>query len=395
MTTIHDTEKRLSKMAAGQRSWFSYCPSMPINEPRLLLHFLREDPDSQKLSTIQKSLSDEPFVIGMAMLNADGRIQFLAPNLSKEHLETLAAWVNENIEGHSSLACLKNCVLNEVSSTGMILSQHEDESLWQEIPEQIVPYTMEESLYRLRKLKNDRTYWFWLTNKGPMGVPFFYLYPKKKSDSLRQMQKHLFNIRRQLDADAESYSGAINRTSEELYTLHSFDSGEAIFDSFFVLYQQDSKTFVNLSKIRIVHNEKGSLSAIYRIKPEETQNSNVKNAKITKLSDALKKLNQGKKLYFWFNFEKFLLCSDKKELRDDVKKIGEGGIRGEVRQSSKGYVVFQTKQDSPRFITSLARWTNKNRATCADLSVLKGARMTQRDEDGNIIDRQKEDTAWI
>jgi hypothetical protein len=395
MTTIHDTEKRLSKMAAGQRSWFSYCASMPINEPRLLLHFLREDPDSQKLSQCQKSLSDEPFIIGMTMLNGDGRLQFLAPNLSKEHLESMAEWVNENIESHSSLACLKDCVLNEVSSTGMILSQHEDESLWQEIPEQLVPYTMEESLYRLRKLKDDRKYWFWLTNKGPLGTPFFYLYPKKKSDSLRQMQKHLLNIRKQLDSDSESYSGAINRTSEELYTLISFDSGEAIFDSFSVLYQQDSKTFVNLAKIRIIHNQEGALSAIYRIRIDEMPKNKGGTTENRKLSDALKKLNQGKKLYFWFNSEKFLLCSDKKELRDEAKKIGKVGIRGEVRQSSKGYVVFQTKQDSPRFITSLARWTNKNRATCADLSVLKGARMTQRDEDGNIIDRQKEDTAWI
>ena len=124
MLTIEDTEKRLHKMTAGQRAWFSYCPSLPIHSPRLLLRFLREDPDSRKLSSAQRTLSNDPFIMGMASLNANGQLQFLASSLNRSHLEGLAEWVKANVEEFSSLSCLKNCVVSEISSTGMLLSQH-------------------------------------------------------------------------------------------------------------------------------------------------------------------------------------------------------------------------------------------------------------------------------
>ena len=396
MLTIEDTAKRLSKMSAGQRAWFSYCPSAPLHKPRLLLSFLKDDPTSRLLSTEQRELTTDPFLMGMVSLNGDGRLQFLAPALNRSHLEGLAEWVRTNIEEHTALACLKNCVLNQVSATGSLLSQHQDASLWTDIPDHMAPYTVQESLYRLRKLKLDKDYWFWLTNRGPAGAPYFYLYPNQKSDSLQRLQKHLLHIRKLLDSDAKSYSGAITKEAEELLTLISYDSAKAIFENLATLYSQDSEFFAELAKVRIIQNEQGSLSAIYRISKSQAESRAKKtNESVAKLVEPLQSLRKGEKLYFWFDNSNLILTADKKSLRDEAKKLGTKGVRGEARFSSKGFVVFQTKQSAPTFMLDLAKWTNKNKPDCAELAVLKNSRMIQRDESGTVLDKQKADSIWV
>ena len=111
MTAFEDTAKRLNKMGAGQRAWFSLCPSLELDKPLLLLRFLREDPDSTEILSAQKSLTNEGFILGMMMLNPDGRIQLMAPGLTYDHLVNLSKWVHTNVGEYSSLSRLKHCVL--------------------------------------------------------------------------------------------------------------------------------------------------------------------------------------------------------------------------------------------------------------------------------------------
>lgn len=396
MLTIEDTAKQLSKMSAGQRGWFSYCPSLSLQKPRLILNFLKDDPSSKKTLEAQRDQTTDPFVMGMISFNGEGRALFLAPALNRAHLESLAEWVHANIEEYTSLASLKNCILNEVSATGMLLSQHEDDALWEDIPEHMAPYTIQESIYRLRKLKINQNYWFWLTNKGPTGNPYFYLYPNQKSNSLERLQRHLLHIRKLLDSDARSYSGTITRETKEQLTLVSFDSAKSISDSLSTLYNHDNDFFTELAKVRIVQNNEGSLSAIYRVaKTQENPATKKINPAIVRLSSSLKEFRNGKKLYFWFDKEILILNANKKALRDEAKGLGTKGIRGEAHLSSKGFVIFQTKQSAPNFMLDLAKWSNRNKPNCAALSVLKNSRMIQRDESGTILDKQKADSSWI
>ena len=86
--------------------------------------------------------------------------------------------------------------------------------------------------------------------------------------------------------------------------------------------------------------------------------------------------------------------ADRSKLREKAKTVGKSGIRGELRQSSKGWFEFRTKQAAPNFIPQLAAWVKANHSSASNLSMLFGSRMTQRDDDGNVISRQKDDSVW-
>lgn len=389
---IDDTASRLQKMGAGQRAWFSFCPSLVIDKPRVIVHFLRDDPDGQGILKAQRALSDQAYIMGMASLNADGRLQLLAPSLNRSHLENLASWVKANVAEHSSLSIFKNCVLSDVRPTGMVLDQYEDDGLWRDVPDHLVPYTLEESLFRIRKLKPGREYWFWLTDNGPLGTPFFYISPARKDPSGERLKKHLLHVQKQIDGPSRSFSGVL-KADEESILLMTSDAAKDMSLILNGLYQQDTDRYSPLSKLRIVQNNKGSLTALYTIQEAAQATTSAPALDLKDLCSFVQQAQQGEPLYFWFG-EGLLLHSDRGALRAQAKQMGGSGVRGELRQSPKGWFEFRTKKAAPGFILSLATWVNQHNGDWAALKALHGSRWTQRDDEGKILARQKDDAAW-
>ena len=69
-------------------------------------------------------------------------------------------------------------------------------------------------------------------------------------------------------------------------------------------------------------------------------------------------------------------------------------MRGVIAPSPRGWLHFQARRPYPDFIPALAGWTARHLTASPDLRRLVGARFTQHDDDGEIIDRQRDAAAW-
>ena len=118
-------------------------------------------------------------------------------------------------------------------------------------------------------------------------------------------------------------------------------------------------------------------------------------------ANVLAELTEGK-VWFWFAGAEqagnavLLLDADRGQLKSRARELEVTGavLRGALKVSSKGWLEFQAKSAYPNFITELAAWAIHNVASTPGLSRLSGARFTQRDNEGNIVDRQKNDASW-
>jgi hypothetical protein len=105
---------------------------------------------------------------------------------------------------------------------------------------------------------------------------------------------------------------------------------------------------------------------------------------------------------FWFgivaqtNAPRLLISYKKDQLKQSVKALGETSksIRGMVIVSKKGPLEFRAKTPYPGFITMLAAWAKEQYADWPAMKRLRKSRMRCKNEDGEVIDQQKDDAAW-
>ena len=68
-------------------------------------------------------------------------------------------------------------------------------------------------------------------------------------------------------------------------------------------------------------------------------------------------------------------------------------VRGQLRSARWG-VEFRARGPFPDFLPTLAAWVQQHHQRWPGLAVLIDARLTVRDNDGEIVERFKDDDAW-
>lgn len=398
MNHTSQTALLLSKLPVGHRVWFWFCPELSNDESILLLSSCKEDPSMTTLSHIASKiplpLGALP-ITGFAAANPDGTMMFGSPLLSRAGLERLADWTQSNYSIHKGLSRLKDASFIQVDRKGCVQARHADDSLWESIPSSIVPGTIAQAVQLIKKVRTGHNYWFWMAKTGPDGAPFLYLGSTKKDIGGSVFSSKVLELRRQSKKGA-MIQGVLRRLEDHRLL---FISPQEITDEhsslFHLVVETHSETIPDLVSARLVQLHEGSFTRI--IGGEMTSVV----SDLSKEESLLSSLGE-KKVWFWFTESSadgtavLILDDDRKNLKARAQAVGHSGKRlnGHLRVSSKGWIEFQSKKSYPNFIIDLGQWVMKNHSSAPGLVRLKGARMTQRDENNEIIDRQKNDDIW-
>ena len=98
--------------------------------------------------------------------------------------------------------------------------------------------------------------------------------------------------------------------------------------------------------------------------------------------------------WFWFCEELLLLDVDRESLKASIPDTDKRSVYGQLHRSRHGWLEFRTRHPYPDFIGALSAWVTAHQQDCRQLEKLRFARMTRRNKSGDIIDRQRDDTAW-
>ena len=398
MNHTSHTAQVLSKLPVGHRVWFWFCPELSNEDSILLLSSCKEDPSMTRLSHTTSHIT-LPFgalpITGFAAANPDGTIMFGSPLLDQTGLQRLANWTQSNYSAHQGLSRLKNASFIQIDMNGCVQARHSDESLWEALPSLVVPGTIEQAAKLIKKVRSGSNYWFWMAEKGPNGAPFLYLGSTKKDKEGSTFSSKVLDLRSQ-SPKSTTIQGVLRRLNDNrILFISPQEMTEENISLFNLLVHTHSNIIPDLASARLVQLHEGSFT---RIIGGDTTSKGVDLSK----EEALLSNLDDKKVWFWFTESSaegtsvLLLDDDRKELKVRSQQVGHSGKRlhGHLRVSSKGWIEFQSKKSYPDFITDLGRWAIQHHTSAPGLHRLIGARMTQRDENNEIIDRQKNDDIW-
>ena len=139
--------------------------------------------------------------------------------------------------------------------------------------------------------------------------------------------------------------------------------------------------------------------------PAETDGS--KEALYQPLKAALTDVTTDNRYWFWFAMKtkgrapNLVLMDARKDKKGvaynkwkQTAPKAKGVLEGKVSVSDDLKFIFRAEDPFPNFISILASWTKAKMTHCSQLSALKNARFIQKDSDGVVQDRQKDDGAW-
>jgi|GEM_PF-6455983 len=397
--TISSVAEEISSLKAGYRAWFWLCPDVEAPHPPLLIKSFRADPDMtilrEQIDTLPAP-EDAETCMGFASVNQSGTFQFGSSILSKDMLVQLAEWTSRHVEKHQDLCRLKDAVFINVNSKGVVIEKIEDENLWTAIPDPITPGTIGETSALLKRLKPGRDFWFYMCS-DPSKNCFLSLGSSKRDPDGISFGKNIADIRlrfRAADTVAQGILRALPSGNLAFLTSDNVADTASIVNRLLEKYPEQLRS---LQQARIIQLNEGSFGTTIIVggsNPKERRAPPKKD--LHRLKEVLEGIDTLPQLYFWFaeNRSMLIIESDKTALKTAVKEIGAKGIRGQVFISKKGWLEFRTKQSAPNFVRSLAGFVKENIADWPSLIRIRGARMTQRNSAGEIIDRQKDDDAW-
>lgn len=160
----------LEAVTPGTRLWFWLDPAAGKDDPALLLQPVSWDVNRDRIDTLigqmgdrrQREESDDTGVSGIALPVDDGTLQFLGADLTRVHLERLAAFARSHVRSYPALGRLRDAVLLVTSGSSTVTERIADPELWAGIPAVVAPGTVGETEAVLGALEAGQSAWFWL-----------------------------------------------------------------------------------------------------------------------------------------------------------------------------------------------------------------------------------------
>ncbi len=390
--TAADTAAFLETLSVGDRFWYWLCVAVEDGHPMLLAQPM----SAQGKAALEQYGRQIPIVrggipiIGLGNVADAGHIQLSSPLASAETLSALSAWVRAEVQEHAGLARLKNAQFINIINR-VVQAVHQDPALWEGVPDTIVPGSLDETIMRLQKVPPERSYWFCLAESGPGDKPFLNLQSHRRDPEGTAFAENLQQMRRKASRSGTEVRGILRKSKQGslvFATPDALEGGLAIMNRL----AAGNDVLKDLLDQALLMSSMGSRVVLFQASPrlDLSEQSTVLNG----LKD------QGDQSYFWMyeaeNTTHLQLFSDRdtfRALSQTIKVTGKN-IKGRVVVSRSGWLEFRTRSPYPNFVDQLIHWATEHHAQWPALRRLHDARMTQRDKENNILDRQKNSEAW-
>ncbi|MEL6344293.1 MAG: hypothetical protein AAFV53_14335 [Myxococcota bacterium] len=328
-------------------------------------------------------------VMGVAFVNESGRLQLGSNGLLPHHLPMLAGWTARHAPTYPGLARLKNARLIQIDAAGVVVDRFEEEALWSALPDPVVPGTLAETASLIEKLRPGRSYWFWMSSHGPGGQPFLLLGSQKRDADGSAFAQKVQLLRRRIDGSGPALRGILRIQGEQMLLVTTQPLGDG--PQTLARLQQQIPALGSARLLQMGEGGALTMAPLVSAGPD-----------LSRQSAALQELTEETAVLYWFTdagadgSPLLLLDTDSTALRVAAKAAAGAGTfsRGKLLRSPKGWPEFRTRQAHPDFVATLAAWVSANITAWPELARLNGARLVQRDENGEIVDRQKNPAAW-
>ena len=393
--TIASLAEQLAALKAGYRAWFWLCTQTKAPHPPLVITSFQKDPDMRALREQVRSIptpAQADTCMGFVNMTQHGTLQFGSSVLSKKMLEQLADWTKHNSPKHKSLRRLKNATFLNISSKGVVLDKIEESSLWDSIPDAIVPGTIAQAAANIKRLREGRDYWFYMCSE-PSGGCFLYLGSSKRDPEGAEFGKSIVDIKLRYPNSNKFSQGVFRELPSgklAFITSKNISMTASIVTQLLQKYPSELKS---LQGVRIIHLKDGDFGKMIIVNhtPEQKPKKD-----LSHLVSILQSMDGTQEAYFWFAAESKILVLEKttKALKEAAKKIGGAGIRGKLVMAKRGKLEFQIKQDAPALLKSLASFVSKNIQDWPDLKKMNGAYVVHRNSAGELVARYKDSALW-
>ena len=377
--------------------WFWMCTEQDDDASLIVLQPVSKD---NELSTLWAQASAQVpegarQQIGIASLTEQGIASFGGEALEVSDLTRLASWVEKNHDAHPGLARLRDAELVLLEGDA-IISNIAIPILWRNVPQLPVPGSLDEAAHRLKKLRVDHNFWFWMTDSGPNKRPFLVLDRQHRDPKGHRFAERIQLQRRRSPVQGSSFEGVlrVGPDGELIFTTNTdAAAGRAILES---LLTAEPERFSALANSTVAQTKDGQ---VVDILPAGESTATLD---LSKQCSLLENLGTKGPVWFWLTSADesgsplLLLAYERDNLQDKAKQAGGDGstLRGELQRSKAGWIEIRSRQFWPEGLSVLAQWIEQHHQRWPALRLLKNARMTQRDRAGELLNRHKEDAVW-
>ncbi len=389
---IEQTSSALEQVIVGSRLWFSFCPDADLEDARLVLTTLQQDPGQDILES-QVEAQNNPFgarsLRGVATVNANGSLAFGGSGLQVSDLTALAEWAALHVAEHDVLMRLKNASLLRIQS-GVVEKIIEDEQLWLALPKLMpIPGTPLAAGALLESVEVNADVTYWMTDKARDGRPAIAALLSADDPEYDQLRQLVLAMR----GTGSETSGTLRRTAAGMVVLTTSDDLAAASMIVAALAATYPSSLSSLRGARVART--GDEGVVGTETPERVPDLQLTLATLKELSAP------GDKAWFVFcddydGSPMLFMSPDRNLLKYTAVAAKAKGRRaiGEVRLSKGGFLMFGAKKDFENFVPTLAEWVLDVQFDHPGLHRLKGARFVLQNKAGEMVRGDKDDAAW-
>lgn len=393
--TNQQLAKTLRTLSVGERAWFWFCSTPEAVDTPLILSPLGDDPMMRTLRAQADLVARPPqaeVYAGLASLDADGAFSLGGPGLSADALPALAGWVLQNARSLPDLERLRDARFVRVDD-GRVVARYADPELWLGLGAGPQPGSIEAAAAVLAAAAPKAPCWAWMTDRGPGGAPFLLLSPTTDDPSGEAFAATVAAARLRSPSLGKTFAGTLHKAPNGTPILSTpsgaAEHAPAILDAL-------AGAHPALSPLR--------RARVFRIKGERRLEIS-RGPDLSREVAALAALaGPDDRVGFFFTDggeghpAALVLAADPAALKEAARALptgaGSKSVRGLAVPSKAGWLEFRARGEYDGFVGELARWAAEHVGRHPGLRRLRGARMTHRDGDNNIISRQKDDAAW-
>lgn len=379
----------LSNLSCGEKYWFWFCPESPqqplIIEPFSQLNAMKTLLDTARSISIPIGAQ---VCTGIAAISNDGIHQFASPLLRKEMLDVLANFVRQNVDQYPSFAHLRDSRFIVVNGFGRVERILEEPKIWKGIRKPSLQGGIEHASRILRFIQTEDPLWIWVSEDSLGSEPIVVLVPIKDDKKGAHFAKVVRDCRSRTKNKESGLRGTIQRLSNGVLLITTKDSTENIGPKL-------TSWLVRQGNVLAAQIDGEDVVSALRLGGRDP------NLDFTLQSTALSAIQNGEKYLFWFSSETskgvplLLLHKSKVALMGLAHEVGNKGIavRGTVKRERFG-LKFSIRKTFPNFLPSLVKWVSKNEKKWPDLRLLIGSRLIISNNNGDIIKRIRDTSAW-
>jgi hypothetical protein len=382
----------LAMLWPGDRFW--YWVSERNSVPPVLVS-ADSDPLLIRLNDLVKSIGVRGAVSqGVGLVAQDGTLQLIGSDVTEKMLRMLAGWTRAHVEAHPMLGRLANTELVLSGERGRVLKIHRVPEQWQGVGAAVVAGSLKASAQALSSLKAGENAWFWLTRSGPGKAPFLFIEPME--DEI-PFDGSLRRLRKRFPDSTDRVFGAVRRAmSGRLVFTTSIRTLDAFADVMEALATQEG--FLELTGATLLRLEGGQVAEVIGAGAAPLSPIDEHIGEQAAFLDTLSARDGG---LFWLagigtEQPVLVLAPD----RDNLKRVAQGiravhpapgePVRGRLEKHPSGWLLFSAKKAAPGFLEAVASWFHRDER----LAGLSHARFKAVDADGQLLDRQRDDSLW-